>query len=56
MDGLRVCNLRHWLNYVICLTHTAYVASTKATLSIASIMTNNQNVLEHFGGVNANSL
>ena len=56
MDGVRVCNLRHWLNYVICLTHTAYVASTKATLSIASIMTNNQNVLEHFGGVNANSL
>ena len=56
VDGVRVCNLRHWLNYVICLTHTAYVASTKATLSIASIMTNNQNVLEHFGGVNANSL
>ena len=56
VDGVRVCNLRHWLNSVICLTHTAYVASTKATLSIASIMTNNQNVLEHFGGVNANSL
>ena len=56
VDGVRVCNLRHWLNSVICLTHTAYVASTKATLSIASIMTNNHNVLEHFVGVNANSL
>ena len=28
----------------------------KAILSIASIMTNNQNVLENFGGVDANSL
>ena len=56
VDGVRVCNLRRRLNSVVYPTHSAYIASTKATLSIASIMTNNQNVLEHFGGVNANSL
>ena len=42
--------------YILHTLHNFYMASTKATLSIASIMTNNQNVLEHFGGVNANSL
>ena len=55
MDGVRVCNLPRRLNSPVYLTHCIY-SSTKATLSIASIMTNNQNVLEHFGGVNANSL
>ena len=56
VDGVRVCNLRRRLSSAVYLTHTAYIASTKAILSIASIMTNNQNVLENFGGVNANSL
>ena len=55
---LRACADGLWTacEYVICATslimlyvlHTAYDASTKATLSIASIMTNNQNVLEQF--------
>ena len=56
VDGVRVCNLRRRLNSAVYLTQTAYIASTKDILSIASIMINNQNVLENFGGVNANSL
>ena len=57
VDGVRVCNLRHRLNSVVYFTHVAYIASTsRLFLSSASIMTNNQNVLEHFGGVDANSL
>ena len=56
VDSVRVCHLRRRLNSAVYLTHTAYIASTKAILSIASIMTNNQNVLEIVGGVNANSL
>ena len=37
---------------VVSFTHAAYyIASTEAILSIASIMTNNQNVLGIFGGV-----
>ena len=56
VDGVRVCNLRRRLSSAVYLTHTAYIASTKAILSIASIMINNQSVLENFGGVNANSL
>ena len=57
VDGVRVCNLRHRLNSVVYFTHVAYIASTsRLFLSMASIMTNNQNVLEHFGGVDANSL
>ena len=56
VDVVRVCNLRRQLNSAVSLTHAAFIASTKAILSIASIMTNNQNVLENFGGVDANSL
>ena len=57
VDGVRVCNLRHRLNSVVYFTHVAYISSTsRLFLSMASIMTNNQNVLEHFGGVDANSL
>ena len=56
VDGVRVCNLRRWLNSVVYFTHTAYIASSKDILSIASIMTNNPNVLEIFGGENTNSL
>ena len=56
VNGVRVCNLRRRLNSAVSLTHAAFIASTKAILSIVSIMTNNQNVLENFGGVDANSL
>ena len=57
VDGVRVCNLRHRLNSAVYFTHVAYIASTsRLFLSMASIMTNNRNVLEHFGGVDANSL
>ena len=42
VDGVRVCNLRRRLNLAVSLTHTAFIASTKAIVSIASIMTNNQ--------------
>ena len=56
LDGVRVYDLRRRLNSVVYVTHTAYIASTKAILSIASIMTNNQNILENVGGVDANSL
>ena len=38
VDGVRVCNLRRRLNSVVSFTHTAYIASTKAILSIASII------------------
>ena len=54
VNGVRVCNLHRRLNSVVYFTHTAYIASTKAIIAIASIMTNNQNVLENVGGVNAN--
>ena len=57
VDGVRVCNVRHRLNSVVYFTHIAYIASTsRLFLSMASIMTNNQNVLEKIGGVDANSL
>ena len=57
VDSVRVCNLRHRLNSVVYFTHVAYIASTsRLFLSMASIMTNNQNVLENFGGLDANSL
>ena len=57
VDGMRVCNLRHRLNSVVYFIHVAYIASTsRLFLSMASIMTNNRNVLENFGGVDANSL
>ena len=57
VDGVRVCNLHHRLNSVVYFTHIAFIASTSNLfLSMASIMTNNQNVLEKFGGVDANSL
>ena len=47
VDGVRVCNLRRRLDSVVSFTHTVYIASTKAILCIASIMTNNQNVVEN---------
>ena len=56
VDGVRLCNLRRRLISVVSFTHTVYIASTKAILSVTSIMTNKQNVLENFGGVDANSL
>ena len=57
VDGVHVCNLRRRLNSVVYFTHSAYyIASTKAILSIASMMADNQTILENFGRVDANSL